>query len=182
MFLIYSAHVAICVLVILVILFQDGKTGGLTGVADQASQQVFGAKGAGNFLTKLTTGLAIAFMFTSLTLALFHKTDDKGIADDFTPKDTTESTSISVPGETTTQETTPAVDPLGSGTEEAPTPDVIITEEDGTKRAGTLSESIKSIDIIKGDDIPKELLDMHKLDLENKEKKKAEEAKKKEGK
>jgi len=45
MFLFYTAHIAICVLVILVILFQDGKTGGLTGVADNASQQVFGAKG-----------------------------------------------------------------------------------------------------------------------------------------
>ena len=32
---------------------------------------MFGSSGAGNFLTKLTTGIAILFMVTSLTLATF---------------------------------------------------------------------------------------------------------------
>jgi len=32
---------------------------------------MFGSSGAGNFLTKLTTGIAILFMITSLTLATF---------------------------------------------------------------------------------------------------------------
>jgi preprotein translocase subunit SecG len=32
---------------------------------------VFGSRGAGNFLTKLTTGAAVVFMLTSLTLAYF---------------------------------------------------------------------------------------------------------------
>jgi preprotein translocase subunit SecG len=32
---------------------------------------VFGSRGAGNFLTKLTTGAAVIFMLTSLTLAYF---------------------------------------------------------------------------------------------------------------
>jgi preprotein translocase subunit SecG len=30
---------------------------------------MFGSSGAGNFLTKLTTGIAVLFMVTSLTLA-----------------------------------------------------------------------------------------------------------------
>lgn len=65
---IYILHVVVCVLLICVILLQDGKTGGLVSVADN-TQAVFGAKGASNFLTKLTTGLAIIFMALSLFLA-----------------------------------------------------------------------------------------------------------------
>jgi len=34
------------------------------------SQAMFGSSGAGNFLTKLTTGAAIIFMVTSLSLAV----------------------------------------------------------------------------------------------------------------
>ena len=38
---------------------------------DGAGSTVFGSRGAGNFLTKLTTGAAVVFMLTSLTLAYF---------------------------------------------------------------------------------------------------------------
>jgi preprotein translocase subunit SecG len=40
-----------------------------------SSSTIFGSSGAGNFLTKLTTGMAIVFMITSLTLGYFagHK-------------------------------------------------------------------------------------------------------------
>ena len=34
-----------------------------------ASQTVFGSRGAGSFLTRLTTGLAVTFFITSMTLA-----------------------------------------------------------------------------------------------------------------
>ena len=34
-----------------------------------ASSTVFGSRGAGNFLTKLTTGFAVIFMLTSLSLS-----------------------------------------------------------------------------------------------------------------
>lgn len=80
----FFIHVVICVLLVLVILFQDGKTGGLVSVADTADS-VFGARGAGSFLTKLTSGLAIAFMVTSLWLAFSHSPDGKSIAADHVP-------------------------------------------------------------------------------------------------
>ena len=38
---------------------------------------MFGSRGAGNFLTKLTTGSAIVFMFTSLSLAYFSSHDSE---------------------------------------------------------------------------------------------------------
>ena len=40
-----------------------------SGLGGGSSQTMFGSSGAGNFLTKLTTGIAILFMVTSLTLA-----------------------------------------------------------------------------------------------------------------
>ena len=42
-----------------------------SGLGAGSSQTMFGSSGAGNFLTKLTTGIAILFMVTSLTLAVF---------------------------------------------------------------------------------------------------------------
>ncbi len=42
-----------------------------SGLGSGSSQTMFGSSGAGNFLTKLTTGIAILFMVTSLTLATF---------------------------------------------------------------------------------------------------------------
>ena len=42
-----------------------------SGLGAGSSQTMFGSSGAGNFLTKLTTGIAILFMVTSLTLATF---------------------------------------------------------------------------------------------------------------
>lgn len=39
------------------------------------SSTVFGSRGAGNFLTKITTGSAILFMVTSMSLAYFARED-----------------------------------------------------------------------------------------------------------
>ena len=74
-----TIHVVICVLLIAVILFQDGKAGGLTSVAD-TSQAVFGAKGAASFLTRLTSVLALAFMSSSLFLAFYSAPGNDSIA------------------------------------------------------------------------------------------------------
>ena len=68
--LIQSLHVATCVCLIAIVLLQHGK-GADIGVSfgGGGSNTVFGARGAGNFLTKLTTGAAIVFMVTSFTLS-----------------------------------------------------------------------------------------------------------------
>ncbi len=65
-------HVFLCLLLVTIVLLQHGK-GADIGVVlgGGASQTVFGSRGAGNFLTKLTTGAAILFMSTSLFLSYF---------------------------------------------------------------------------------------------------------------
>jgi preprotein translocase subunit SecG len=66
-------HLIICVTLILVVLLQSGKGGGLAGAfggMGGAGQSLFGGRGAATFLSKATTVLGIAFMTTSLILAL----------------------------------------------------------------------------------------------------------------
>ena len=63
-------HVIGALLLIVVILLQAGKGAAMgSGLGGGSSQTMFGSSGAGNFLTKLTTGIAILFMLTSLALA-----------------------------------------------------------------------------------------------------------------
>ena len=63
-------HIMACSVLVLVVLLQRGK-GSDVGAAlgGGGSNTVFGSRGAGNFLTKLTTASAIIFMSTSLSLA-----------------------------------------------------------------------------------------------------------------
>jgi len=61
-------HVLACLFLIVVVLLQTGKGADMGAVFGGGSQTLFGSSGAGNFLTKLTTGTAITFMLTSLIL------------------------------------------------------------------------------------------------------------------
>lgn len=66
------AHVIVCIGLILVVLLQTGKGAEIGAVfGGGSSSTLFGSSGAGNFLTKLTTAMAIIFMITSLTLGYF---------------------------------------------------------------------------------------------------------------
>ncbi len=63
-------HVIVCFFLVIVVLLQRGKgaqVGAVFGGGGGAT--MFGGRGAGNFLTKLTTGAAIVFMLTSLSLS-----------------------------------------------------------------------------------------------------------------
>lgn len=63
-------HVLVSVILIFVVLLQSGRGGGMGGALGGASSQIFGGRGAGNFLTRLTTGAAVIFFVTSLTLSM----------------------------------------------------------------------------------------------------------------
>src|SRR5262245_49869902 len=65
-------HVFVCFVLVITVLLQAGKGGGV-GLAFGAggSNTVFGGSGAGNFLTRFTAICAVVFMMTSLSLAYF---------------------------------------------------------------------------------------------------------------
>src|SRR2546428_7560652 len=64
-------HIFVSIGLILVVLLQTGKGADMGAVFGGSSSTIFGSSGAGNFLTRLTTGMAIVFMITSLTLGYF---------------------------------------------------------------------------------------------------------------
>jgi preprotein translocase subunit SecG len=64
-------HIIVSIGLILVVLLQTGKGAEVGAVFGGSSSTIFGSSGAGNFLTRLTTGMAIVFMLTSLTLGYF---------------------------------------------------------------------------------------------------------------
>ncbi len=67
-------HVLGALAIIGLVLIQHGKGADMgAGFGGGSSNTVFGSDGAGNFLTKLTTGVAIAFFVSSFTLAVFAK-------------------------------------------------------------------------------------------------------------
>ena len=66
-------HVLISVFLILVVLVQQGKGADLAGAfGGGGSQTAFGARGATTLLHKLTTGFFIAFVLTSISLAILQ--------------------------------------------------------------------------------------------------------------
>lgn len=70
-------HVFVCFFLILVVLLQQGRGGGMGAGMGGATAQVFGGRGAGNFMTRLTAICAIIFMVTSMLLAYLSSAGDR---------------------------------------------------------------------------------------------------------
>ena len=74
-------HVFVCVFLIIGILLQSSKGGGLAGVLGGGGGgmgNVFGGRGAASFLAKMTMYLGIAFAITALSIALLSKKSTSG--------------------------------------------------------------------------------------------------------
>jgi preprotein translocase subunit SecG len=72
-------HILACAFLMLVVLIQPGKGGGLGALSGAGAQQVFGGRGAGNFLTKTTWATAGIFFATSMTLAYLSSSADESL-------------------------------------------------------------------------------------------------------
>ncbi len=96
-------HVMVGLFLILVVLLQAGKGAAMgASLGSAGSQAMFGSSGSGNFLTKLTTGAAIIFMATSLSLSVIStKKDQDSVITDM------ESTTEQTPSPFDTQEDLP---------------------------------------------------------------------------
>lgn len=72
--LVLSVHVLVALAIIGLVLIQQGKGADAgAGFGGGASNTVFGSLGAGSFLSRLTTAIAVAFFLTSFGLAYFAK-------------------------------------------------------------------------------------------------------------
>jgi len=64
-------HVLLAITMIMIILLQPGKEGGAALAGGSSGNQMYGPRGAGNFLGRATTFVATGFMMTSIALALY---------------------------------------------------------------------------------------------------------------
>jgi preprotein translocase subunit SecG len=91
-------HVVVSVFLILVILLQAGKGGGMGGAFGGAgSQTVFGGRGATTFLGKLTSGAAIIFMITSVALSHVASRSGSVVRREATPAEGPAGTTVPAP-------------------------------------------------------------------------------------
>jgi preprotein translocase subunit SecG len=73
-----ALHVIICVLLVVTVLLQFGKGAEMGAImGGGASQAVFSSSAKGNFMTKLTSILAIGFMINSIILTTMKSRDSK---------------------------------------------------------------------------------------------------------
>jgi preprotein translocase subunit SecG len=84
---VYALHFIVCFVLIGVVLLQRGKGADLgASLGGGSANTVFGSRGAGNFLTKITTASAITFMLTSLTLSYYgYQASDVRLFDESEP-------------------------------------------------------------------------------------------------
>ena len=72
-------HVFVCLIVVGVVLLQQGKGGGMGAAFGGSTAQVFGGRGAGNILTRITAIAAATFMITSVSLAYMSSAGDRAL-------------------------------------------------------------------------------------------------------
>lgn len=95
-------HVIICILLMVVVLIQAGRGGGLVE-GFSGMESMFGTK-TNAFLTRTTTVLSILFFTTCLTLAVLSARQGKSLLRNVTPKpvassEATQTAEIPEPGE-----------------------------------------------------------------------------------
>lgn len=104
-------HLIVCFLMIAAILLQAGKGAEIGASFGGSSQTVFGSRGPGTFLSKVTVGAAVIFMLTSLSLAILSKREHSLSSVIGLPTTTSESTSAPA-------STPPATEPVAHDSEE----------------------------------------------------------------
>lgn len=64
-------HVLICVALVVSVLLQSGRSAGISGAIGGGAQTLFGKKkGLDDLFSRITTGLAIAFMILAIVLTV----------------------------------------------------------------------------------------------------------------
>ena len=113
-YIVLTIHVIVSFFLILVVLLQTGKSGDLASAfGGGGSQTVFGPRGTGNVLTKVTAGAAVLFMITALSLVFLSQQTSESVVDALEeprPAATTEAPAAEEPAVQT-----PAEEPAGTG-------------------------------------------------------------------
>jgi preprotein translocase subunit SecG len=78
MVVIQMVHILTCILLIGSVLLQGGENVDITAAFGGVSQAAFGPRGSVTLLSKITWGLAVIFLVTSMTLAIHASRSSSG--------------------------------------------------------------------------------------------------------
>jgi preprotein translocase subunit SecG len=107
-YILYGLFILSCVVLVVVVLLQPGKSGAGDLFSSNLSSTAFGPRGTASILAKITIGTAAAFMLIALMLSL------PGVTGSHSVLQSTEDESQPSPTQTPTPEATPAPTTSGS--------------------------------------------------------------------
>lgn len=83
-------HVFLCLFLMLLVLVQNDKMGGLAGLGGMTSQSAFSTAGAATFIQKLTRAVAVIFFIEVFALGLITAKQDQAVEESAMQKATRE--------------------------------------------------------------------------------------------
>ena len=113
-YLLYGLFILACVILIVVVLLQPGKSGAGDLFSSNVSSTAFGPRGTASILSKITIGAAAAFMLLALMLGLPAVTGSHSVLQSTTADTTTTPTPAPSPVATTAPASAPAASPAAS--------------------------------------------------------------------
>ena len=90
-------HVFLCLFLMLLVLVQNDKMGGLAGLGGMTSQSAFSTAGAATFIQKLTRGVAVLFFIVVFALGLITAKQDQEVEESAMQKATREGAAQQAP-------------------------------------------------------------------------------------
>ena len=90
-------HVFLCFFLMLLVLVQNDKMGGLAGLGGMTSQSAFSTAGAATFIQKLTRGVAVIFFIVVFALGLITAKQDQAVEESAMQKATRENATQQAP-------------------------------------------------------------------------------------
>ena len=90
-------HVFLCLFLMLLVLVQNDKMGGLAGLGGMTSQSAFSTAGAATFIQKLTRVVAVIFFIVVFALGLITAKQDQTVEESAMQKATRENAAQQAP-------------------------------------------------------------------------------------
>ncbi len=90
-------HVFLCLFLMLLVLVQNDKMGGLAGLGGMTSQSAFSTAGAATFIQKLTRVVAVIFFIVVIGLGLIVAKQDQTVEESAMQKSTRENAAQQAP-------------------------------------------------------------------------------------
>ena len=119
-YLLYGLFILACVVLVVVILLQPGKSGAGDLFSGGVSSTAFGPRGTASILSKITIGAAAAFMLIALMLSLPAVTGSHSVlqsaGEDIQPAPTPQASpaATAAPADTPAENASPATSPQSS--------------------------------------------------------------------